>query len=216
MATNNAINLKSSGIVSYDGAGTFSALANPLTVSNGGTGIATNTAYSVICAGTTSTGALQNVSGVGTAGQVLTSSGAGALPTWSNPGGYVFFISWNNFSPADATTYFFGTFNLDTTTLLADASFIVPKNGTLISAYGTAGCAAAVGNENSSFYIRINNTTDVTITTTYKFNATDQDFSNSSLNTSVSAGDYLSFKWVTPTWATNPTSVSISCTIFLI
>jgi len=34
--------------------------------------------------GTTSTGALQNVSGVGTAGQVLTSNGASALPTWQN------------------------------------------------------------------------------------------------------------------------------------
>jgi hypothetical protein len=53
-----------------------------ITVPNGGTGDASFTAYSVICGGTTSTGALQNVSGVGTAGQVLTSNGASALPTW--------------------------------------------------------------------------------------------------------------------------------------
>jgi hypothetical protein len=44
------------------------------------------TAYSVITGGTTSTGAFQNVSGVGTAGQVLTSNGASTLPTWQNVG----------------------------------------------------------------------------------------------------------------------------------
>ena len=33
--------------------------------------------------GTTSTGVMQQVSGLGSAGQVLTSAGAGALPTWA-------------------------------------------------------------------------------------------------------------------------------------
>lgn len=51
-------------------------------VAGGGTGNTTFTAYSVICAGTTATGAFQNVSGVGTSGQILTSNGASALPTW--------------------------------------------------------------------------------------------------------------------------------------
>lgn len=51
-------------------------------VAGGGTGTTSFTAYSVITGGTTSTGALQNVSGVGTSGQVLTSNGAGTLPTW--------------------------------------------------------------------------------------------------------------------------------------
>ena len=51
-------------------------------VAGGGTGNTTFTAYSVICAGTTATGIFQNVSGVGTSGQVLTSNGASALPSW--------------------------------------------------------------------------------------------------------------------------------------
>lgn len=51
-------------------------------VTNGGTNNTSFTAYSVICAGTTSTGTFQNVSGLGSSGQVLTSGGAGALPTW--------------------------------------------------------------------------------------------------------------------------------------
>lgn len=54
-----------------------------LGVTNGGSGAASFTAYSVLCGGTTSTGALQNVSGVGSSGQVLTSQGAGAVPAWS-------------------------------------------------------------------------------------------------------------------------------------
>lgn len=53
------------------------------TVSLGGTGVGSFTAYSVIVGGTTSTGALQSVSGVGTSGQVLTSAGAGAKPIWA-------------------------------------------------------------------------------------------------------------------------------------
>lgn len=57
-------------------------LSSPLTVPNGGTGVASTTAYAVICGGTTSTGALQSVASVGTAGQLLVSAGAGALPAF--------------------------------------------------------------------------------------------------------------------------------------
>ncbi len=59
---------------------------NPVTVTYGGTGVATlTTAYGILAAGTTATGAIQNV-GVGTSGQVLTSNGAGALATWQAAG----------------------------------------------------------------------------------------------------------------------------------
>lgn len=56
----------------------------PLPVPTGGTGGASHTAYSVLCGGTTSTAALQSVASVGSAGQVLTSNGAGALPTFQS------------------------------------------------------------------------------------------------------------------------------------
>ena len=52
-------------------------------VAGGGTGLTTlTTAYGVVCAGTTATGALQNA-GAGLAGQVLISNGASALPSFS-------------------------------------------------------------------------------------------------------------------------------------
>lgn len=68
-----------------NGSGVMSFATLP--VAGGGSGNTTFTAYSVICAGTTATGALQNVSGLGASGQVLTSNGAGTLPTWQNVAG---------------------------------------------------------------------------------------------------------------------------------
>ena len=56
-----------------------------LPVANGGTGLSTATAYSVVFAGTTGTGAFQAAAGPGTATHVLTSNGAGALPTFQAP-----------------------------------------------------------------------------------------------------------------------------------
>lgn len=53
-----------------------------INVASGGTGLTALTAYAIMAGGTTGTGNMQQVSGVGTAGQVLTSNGAAALPTW--------------------------------------------------------------------------------------------------------------------------------------
>lgn len=57
-----------------------------LPVAGGGTGVATLTAYAPIFGGTTGTGAVQS-GAVGNAGEVLTSNGAGALPTFQAAGG---------------------------------------------------------------------------------------------------------------------------------
>jgi hypothetical protein len=64
-----------------------SNVTGTLPVANGGTGRATNTAYAVICGGTTAGGVEQSIASVGTSGQVLTSNGAGALPTFQAAGG---------------------------------------------------------------------------------------------------------------------------------
>ena len=61
-------------------------LSTALTVPNGGTGVATRTAYGVIVGGTTATGATQTVT-PGTSGYVFTSGGASAVPTWEAAGG---------------------------------------------------------------------------------------------------------------------------------
>lgn len=69
MATNSAINT-----------------ANPIAVSSGGLGTSSLTAYTPLCGGTTSTGAVQSVSSTGSSGAVLVSGGASALPTFTSYG----------------------------------------------------------------------------------------------------------------------------------
>lgn len=68
---------------------TFAALTlgTPLPVGDGGIGVASLTAYAVLCGGTTSTGVVQSIAAVGSSGQVLTSNGPGALPSFSNTTG---------------------------------------------------------------------------------------------------------------------------------
>lgn len=75
----------------YNLANTRWELMNPsrAAVAQGGTGVASATAYAVLCGGTTSTAALQSIAGVGTSGQVLTSNGAGALPTFQAANGKI-------------------------------------------------------------------------------------------------------------------------------
>jgi hypothetical protein len=84
---NNVAPSATSGIPFISQGSTSQPTFGTAVVGGGGTGNTTFTAYSVITAGTTATGAFQNVSGVGTSGQVLTSNGAGNLPTWQAAGG---------------------------------------------------------------------------------------------------------------------------------
>ncbi len=57
-------------------------LTLPITVPNGGTGDSSFTPFAVITGGTTSTSPLQSVASVGNVGEILTSNGAGALPSF--------------------------------------------------------------------------------------------------------------------------------------
>ena len=97
-ATSGAVTVAGTLAIANGGTGststTYCNLASNVTgtlpVANGGTGATTQTAYAVLCGGTTSTGAYQSVASVGTSGQVLTSNGAGALPTFQAAGGSSF------------------------------------------------------------------------------------------------------------------------------
>lgn len=73
------------GDVTGSGTGSFATTLATVTVAKGGTGVATLTAYAPVFGGTTSTGAMQSGT-VGTTGQVLTSNGAGVLPTFQAAG----------------------------------------------------------------------------------------------------------------------------------
>ena len=83
------INITGSNGIGTAGAGNTVdiSLNTPILVSDSGSGRTSATAFSVICGGTTSTSAHQSVASVGTAAQVLTSNGAGSLPTFQDAGG---------------------------------------------------------------------------------------------------------------------------------
>jgi hypothetical protein len=85
-----------------------------LNVADGGSGRSSATAYAVKCGGTTATGAEQSIASVGTAGQVLTSNGAGALPTMQTlPSSLssfsAYLASTQNNVTGDGTIYTLGT-----------------------------------------------------------------------------------------------------------
>lgn len=76
-------------------------------VAGGGTGATSFTAYAVVCGGTTSTAALQSIASVGNSGEVLTSNGAGALPTFqaASGGGAWVYISTATASSSASITF---------------------------------------------------------------------------------------------------------------
>ena len=86
-ASDTTITRTGAGDIAVEGNAIYRAGGTDVPVTDGGTGLSSATAYAVLCGGTTSTGAFQSVSSVGTAGQVLTSNGAGALPTFQTPAG---------------------------------------------------------------------------------------------------------------------------------
>jgi hypothetical protein len=75
----------SAGDIEVDGNLIYRADGTDVPVADGGSGRSDATAYAVICGGTTSAAAHQSIASVGTSGQILTSNGAGALPTFQTP-----------------------------------------------------------------------------------------------------------------------------------
>lgn len=76
-----------------------------LPVTGGGTGLAATTAYAVLCGGTTTTAALQSIASGGTSGQVLTSNGAGSLPTFQAGGSTLSLLATATASASSALTF---------------------------------------------------------------------------------------------------------------
>lgn len=118
-------------------------------------------------------------------------------------------------SPADATTYTFtpaAGYGLAST--MASHKLRIPRAGVIRKVYIDGICTVGSA-ETSTISLRLNDTTDTTITSTAAFNASPFAFSNTAMSVTVSAGDYVNIKWVTPTWVTNPTALSMWAVIWI-
>ena len=118
---------------------------------------------------------------------------------------------------ADSTTYYFS----DTPTLALGATATsrklkVPAPCVLVAARIetiVAGTLAA-GDESTTISIRINNTTDSTLSAAVKYTAAAQTLMITGLNVAVGTADDFQLKVVTPNFATNPTTCLTACTLF--
>lgn len=123
-----------------------------------------------------------------------------------NSVGYTLFANAPTLNPADATTYYWGApFTVTTGTVANSRRVYVPRSGTIKSIY-LSGTVTTGSNESVSFYLRLNNTTDTTISTAVDMSASPFTANITGLSVSVVAGDYFEIKEITPTWVTNPTA----------
>lgn len=117
-------------------------------------------------------------------------------------------------SPVDGTTYFAGArASLSTTSVGGRSRIYVPQGGTITKSYIFVATDSTLGTgETSTIAIIKNNSTATNVSTTVTTNSTGILFSNTALSIAVATGDYIEWRWICPTWATNPISVRIWCT----
>jgi len=121
----------------------------------------------------------------------------------------------SSLNPADATTYFIGgIFGAAAGASATIRKIYIPRAGTVTKIYVVFSCVAGTS-ELSTIYFRLNNTTDTSISGLVALNSTPVVVSNTAMSVAVDAGDFFELKWITPTWATNPTAVSVNAVVYI-
>jgi len=138
-----------------------------------------------------------------------------------NPRGYQIQLAEGLLSPADVTTYWTGSMPAIAAPATAGGGgALVPawilRTGAITSAYVTYANFGTLGTtETSTLSVDVSNgTQNGTVTAAFVTNPAAGSFS-AAMNLPVTAGQYVNFKWITPTWATNPTNVSISGAVWI-
>jgi len=131
-------------------------------------------------------------------------------------GGYVIHATCSPSAPADATTYYIGSLYGSVLHSTATASAIyIPRDGTITYIHLWVRVAGTLGSaETSTMSLRLNNTTDTTISSGVLCNGIAQHLA-ASVSIPVVNTDYVEVKWVSPTFATNPTNVTFHLSIYV-
>lgn len=125
----------------------------------------------------------------------------------------------NALSPNDATTYYFGFPSLVVPDGNATYHKVMVPLACRVVGFAATIRSAASSSETFPIYVRVNNTTDHLLSSTFEtsggsaINMTKYAYN---LNIPMSDGDYYEFKMVAPTWATNPTGLYIRIELFFI
>jgi len=138
------------------------------------------------------------------------------IPMHAFADGYVMSCGSNALSPADATSYYWcKPESFIMTGSSAKLKSVVPVAGTITKITGFYLDNATLGtNELSTTTLQINGTDMIDIAPINN-STTRAEFPLTTYSQTVSAGDTIQLKWVTPTWATNPTTVSASALIYI-
>lgn len=118
-------------------------------------------------------------------------------------------------APADATTYYWGYGTLPPSIYPDIRRIYVSRPGTVTAARITVYVGGLSTSEASSVWIRLNNTSNTLISAVVQCTAVIQSYIATGLSIPVVVGDYFEWKWTTPTWVTNPTSIYFHCEIVI-
>jgi hypothetical protein len=125
-----------------------------------------------------------------------------------------------NLGPADNQTYYYGCSpSIAATNSAATATGLrcyVPHAGTITAAYLNFWVAGTLSTaEASQVSLRVNGTTLTALTSSVTTDAVATVSSATGLSIPVAQGDYVQILWTTPIWATNPTNVRLSATLYV-
>lgn len=148
-------------------------------------------------------------------GTVVSSIDSDGNLTANNRQGYTLKVASSLGNPADSTSYYYGDFALADINFADSMRVYIPRTGTVKAIYVNFANIGTGSNETSTIYFRYDNTTDTTISTGVKNDALVTRVSKTDLAIAVTAGHYFEIKWTTPAWATNPTNVLVSATVYI-
>jgi hypothetical protein len=114
-------------------------------------------------------------------------------------------------APGDGNTVFFGPGTGPAVTTEANSGKLsLPRAATVIAASVTIHVASTLGSsETFTCYLRLNSTTDITISSSVKADAVTAVFNSGVLSQAIATTDWFNGKCVFPTWATNPAQMNV-------
>jgi hypothetical protein len=134
---------------------------------------------------------------------------------------YVLMMSSATISAPVDTAWYWGGANFSVATSGATepngiANIPIPKDGTIIGISCQQGLYGNVGsNEQSNIDLHVNSTVHSAVISGLHQDERDVQIDSDSLEIPVYVGDKIKFKWVAPTWGTNPTSVRMTLIVLI-